>query len=313
MPPPISPPPTVAALLICFLRRVGGHVGNPRRLALGKEDVDHRRPLFVGYATHEVRPLGAYALVEVFDLDGPLDRVEGHLAVELAAHPPRQEGFCGLEYIGVGAVGVYLVALVADEGIRSALGDLCLGEGDGTGHQIAIDDRVDEAEFERLFSVEGIAGKDRLHGALRADQPGHALGAAAAGQQSDLDLGQADRRAGCRDPVMARQRNLEAAAEGGAVDGGDNGLFAFLDVCARLAFRLLVRVLGRAEIANVGAGNECAPLARDDDGLHGVVGERRLHVLRQIETYSGTQWIHRRVVDGEQRNAVAHFVVNCSE
>ena len=295
-----------------FLRRVGGHVRNPRRLALGEEDVDHRRPLLVGYAAQEVRPLGAYALVEVFDLDGPLDGVERHLAVELAAHPPRQVSFRGLEHIGVGAVGVDLVALVANEGIRSALGDRGLGKGDGPSHQIAVDNRVDEAEFERLFSVEGIAGKDRLQCPLDADQPWHALGAAAARQQSDLDLGQTDRRAGCRDPVMARQRDLEAAAEGGAVDGGDNGLFAFLDVCARLPFRLLVPIRC-AEFANVGAGNECAPLARDDDGFHGVVGERRLHVLRQIETYSGAQWIHRRVVDGEQRNAVAHFVVDCSE
>ena len=177
----------------------------------------------------------------------PLDRFESHLAVELAAHPPRQERFCGLEHVGVGAVGVDLVALVANEGIRSAFGNPCFRERDGAGHQIPVDDRVDEAEFERLFSVEGIAGEDRLHGPLYADQPRHALGAAAARQQSDLDLGQADRRAGCRDPVMARQRDLEAAAEGGTVDGGDNGFFALLDVCGRLAFRLLVRVLRRAE------------------------------------------------------------------
>ena len=296
----------------CLGRRVGGHVRNPRCLALGKEDVDHRRALRVGHATQEVRVFGAHGLVEVLDLDGPPDRVESHPAVELAAHPPRQVSFSGLEHIRVGAIGVDLVALVANEGIRASLGDPRFRERYSTSHQFALDDGVDEADFKCLFSIEGIAGKDRLRGALHADQPGHALGAAVAGQQSDLDLGQADRRAGCGDSVMAIQRHFEAAAEAGTVDGGDDGLFAFLDVLGRPPFGLLVRVLCRAEFADVGAGDECAPLAGDDDSFHGLVGERGLHVLRQVETYAGAQRVHWRVVYSENRNAVTHLVMDRS-
>ena len=61
---------------------------------------------------------------------------------------------------------------------------------------------------------------------LDAEHPHGAGDAAAAGQQAERDLGEADDgpwHVG-GDAVVARQRDLQAAAERGAVDGGDDRL-----------------------------------------------------------------------------------------
>jgi hypothetical protein len=52
---------------------------------------------------------------------------------------------------------------------------------------------------------------------------------AGAGQQAELDLGHAELRVGHRDPIMAAERDLEPAAERGAVDRRDHRLGAILD------------------------------------------------------------------------------------
>ena len=61
---------------------------------------------------------------------------------------------------------------------------------------------------------------------LDAEHPHGAGDAAAAGQQAQRDLGQADLAAldVGGDAVVAGQRDLQAAAERGAVDRGDDGL-----------------------------------------------------------------------------------------
>ena len=53
------------------------------------------------------------------------------------------------------------------------------------------------------------------------DDPGQALGAAGAGEQTELDLGDAEARALVDDAQVARERELEPAAERHAVDRGD--------------------------------------------------------------------------------------------
>ena len=58
-------------------------------------------------------------------------------------------------------------------------------------------------------------------GPTTARQP---LRAAAAGQAADADLGQGEARAGGGDPQVAGERELEPAAEGQAVDGGNHRL-----------------------------------------------------------------------------------------
>ena len=58
----------------------------------------------------------------------------------------------------------------------------------------------------------------------RPDQPGQPLGAAGAGDDAEQDLGLAELRVVGRDPDVGAQRELAAAAERVAGDGGDDGL-----------------------------------------------------------------------------------------
>ena len=97
---------------------------------------------------------------------------------------------------------------------RDDLVDQALGLGDGRLHARALDEDV----------------HDRV---LDAEHPDGAGDAATAGEQAEGDLGQADLVATVRrDAVVTRERDLEAAAECGAVDGRDDGLADASRACA---------------------------------------------------------------------------------
>ena len=66
------------------------------------------------------------------------------------------------------------------------------------------------------------AGEAQLLGPARADEPGQALRAAAAGDDAEQDLGLAEHGPRRGDAVVAGQRQLAAAAEGVAADRGDD-------------------------------------------------------------------------------------------
>ena len=73
----------------------------------------------------------------------------------------------------------------------------------------------------RASAASGVALEHELERGFRADQARQALRAAGAGQQAELDLGQAELRLWRRDAIVARQRELEAAAQRVAVDRRD--------------------------------------------------------------------------------------------
>ena len=114
----------------------------------------------------------------------------------------------------------------------------------------------------------------------------------APGQQAELDLGLAelDLRVVDDDPAVAGERDLQPAAERGAVDGGDDRLAERLQpaqqrlVLAHPAGELVGR-LGRdlLEVVEVAAGEERLLGARDDDA-----GDR---VLLGLEALDGL--LHR--------------------
>src|SRR4051812_30021068 len=56
------------------------------------------------------------------------------------------------------------------------------------------DDHLDEADLLRLGGGDHVAGEDQPHGVAGADQAGEALGAAAAGDQAEVDLRLAEAR-----------------------------------------------------------------------------------------------------------------------
>ena len=123
-------------------------------------------------------------------------------------------------------------------------------------------DVLDEAALERLVGVDHAAGQDQLLGVADVGRAGEPLGAAPAGDDPEVDLGLAEVGVLGREPDVAGQRHLAAAAERVAVDGGDRrlahrlehvgDLLAELGVGARLERRLAVHLL------DVGAGDERA-------------------------------------------------------
>ena len=86
---------------------------------------------------------------------------------------------------------------------------------------VVLDHAVDEPELERLLGDDRIADEVHLERLVRADQPRQPLRAAEAGDDPELDLRLAEQRRARRDAHVAGHRELAAAAEGEAVDGGD--------------------------------------------------------------------------------------------
>jgi hypothetical protein len=139
----------------------------------------------------------------------------------------------------------------------------------------AADEFVDQTGVLGLLRVEPSALAQHVdEGVLDPHHPHRAGDAAAAGQQAQADLGQADRAAldvGGDAPVT-RQCDLQAATKGSAVDGGDDrnaqGLqlaqvgLDFLDLGERLTGVLRGDLDDALEVA---AGEEGLLRARDDD------------------------------------------------
>ena len=131
----------------------------------------------------------------------------------------------------------------------------------------------------------GLLGADQLaghHELLRPPEPddlGQPRGAADVGDQPDPRLGHADDRVGGEHAEVARQRQLERAADAGAVDRADDRLGHLLREVPRVEAvaperaQPLRRAAQRAERPEVHPGREERPRAAYDDHAHrGVVG-----------------------------------------
>src|SRR5690606_14484699 len=83
------------------------------------------------------------------------------------------------------------------------------------------DAAVDQPEGVGLVDADLAAGVDEVGSRGGADPARQQLGAAAARDQADANLGQAEDGGLVGDDEVAGQRQLQPAAEGVAVDGGD--------------------------------------------------------------------------------------------
>ena len=93
----------------------------------------------------------------------------------------------------------------------------CSREGDGVGERIAARQITSTSPSSCAFSAPiGSPVTIMSQRLLRADHARQALGAAGAGQQADLHLGQAELRFRSGDAEMAAERQLQPAAEGRA-------------------------------------------------------------------------------------------------
>ena len=147
------------------------------------------------------------------------------------------------------------------------------------------------------------ATRDHLERHLRADEPRQALGPAAPRQDADQDLGQPDLGAGNGDPVVRGERQFEPAAQGIAVDRGDDRLLARVEDLVRPPSRHRRRPVG-AESADVGAGDKAAPGADQHHRPDQRVGVAALDILDDAFGHPGRQGVDRRVVDRDDADPV---------
>ena len=117
---------------------------------------------------------------------------------------------------------------VADPGQAAALGHGAERETERADSQArvyqAIDDAVDQAKVQRFGGGDVLTAGDHFKRSRYADQAGQALGAAAARQDAELDLGQAEPRFLVGDPEVAGHRHLQSAAQRGTVNRRDERL-----------------------------------------------------------------------------------------
>ena len=139
--------------------------------------------------------------------------------------------------------------------------------------RVAGDDLVGESDAQRLLGGHLPAGDAQLLGPARTDEAGEALRPAAARNDAEEDLRLAEHGALAGDPVVARERQLAAAAEGVAADGGDHEAVEGGDGVVRG-----VEPVGDGaglglptELGDVGTGGEDALASGDHHGA----GERR--------------------------------------
>ena len=296
-----------ADLLDLPQRGVARHVGHLGRLALGEEVVALGDRLLAGHQLPEQLALVVERLVERHVEPG-LDGADVRLRRLEAPRPPGDLAPEAVEdLLPVGARFVDLLLQVADLPERPVLGDQLLGEGDAALEHV-FDDLVDQAAFERFRGVDRVAHDAHLERLRIADEPGKPLRAARARQDPQLDLGLAETGRGDADPVVAGHRRLQAAAERGAVDCGDNRLRRVLHRLDRLVQAGFLHRL--AELGDVGAGDEGAALADQEHRGHLFIGFR----LRQSFDHAGpdavAERVDWRVVDHDQGDFAANFVVD---
>ncbi len=95
--------------------------------------------------------------------------------------------------------------------------------------QLALDEPVDNSELQRVVRFDGISVRTHLDGLGHARQPRQTLRAGRAGNNPELYFRLADLRAGNRHAIVSGHRQLQTAAERGAVNGHDHRLAAILD------------------------------------------------------------------------------------
>ena len=186
---------------------------------------------------------------------------------------------------------------------------------------------MDEAGVARRQRLHLLALEHHLQRVAGLHQARDALGAAGAGKQPDLDLGQADAGRGVvgDDAVLAGERELEGAAEADAVDRGGEGFPAGLELAVEqrelaalveegLHRDLLALLLGQADIevaqalehGQVGAAGKGLLAGGDDAALDGLGRGDRVDDLVELGHQLGRDDVHRAAghVPGRGRDAV---------
>ena len=190
--------------------------------------------------------------------------------------------------------------------------------------RVGGDDFVDEADAEGFGGVDHGAGEDHFERGAGADEAGQALGAAVAGDEAELDLGLAEAGGRGGEAQGAGHGEFAAAAEGEAVDAGDDGLAEGLDAAedavGAAGEEFAGGVVGFGEFADIGAGGEgFAASAAEQHHADGVVDGESGEEFVELAEHGGVEGVEDlgavegdggdAVVDGEQQCFVGHGVL----
>ncbi|KAG0776334.1 hypothetical protein G6F22_012643 [Rhizopus arrhizus] len=167
-----------------------------------------------------------------------------------------------------------------------------IGRADGRGLAF-LRDLVHQADALGFIGLHRPAGQDEFERAPFAHQPGQALRPAVAGNEAQLDLGQAHAGCGRGDAEGAGQRQLQAAAEGIAVDHGNRGDAQLADALehflAQAGAFMLVAQRASHQLRDVGPGAEGLGAGACDDqsarcrGRHAFDGQVQVPQLFEAE------------------------------
>ena len=296
MPPPIVPAPITPTDLIGTVGVLGRHVRDLRRLALGEEGVALRGGFGAGDQFAEQFGLARETGLEIGRIDRRLHGLDDVPRRLVAAEGAGIFRWKCLKQLRLAARLGELVVAVPHAPERPALGEDSAGECHGLVLQPALlDDRIDEAEVERLRGLHRLAARHDLQRAFDADDARQPLGAAGAGKQPQQHLRQADRGRGHRDAIVAGERGLEPAAERSAVDRRDDRLGARVEQVDHDRERRLLRRL--AELGDVGTGEERPAAAGQHDRLHRIVADERAQALDHGRADCPAERVHGRRVD----------------
>ena len=154
---------------------------------------------------------------------------------------------------------------------------------------------LDQTDLQSALSVDGVSGVDQLECSAGADDTGHTLGAAEAGDDAQANFGLAELCLLGSDADVSSQSQLAAAAQSEAVDSSDGGLGEQVNTHHQVVAQLgecqtLFHVHG-SHLSDVSASDEGTACAGDDDNIDLVVVLNNVQSLGQVCENSGAQCV----------------------
>ncbi|MCY1233872.1 hypothetical protein D9M72_464310 [compost metagenome] len=159
---------------------------------------------------------------------------------------------------------------------------------------------VGKAKRHSFCGLDGTPGSDEVDRRDDTDQTRQALRPARARDEAEFDFGEAERCLLAGDATMAGEREFAAAAERSAIHGGDDRLVERLDALDHVRKYRFDRRL--AELPDVGATDEGAAGARDDQAPNRGETGRMVERRHQAGANMRRERIDGRIVDGDDEN-----------
>ena len=267
---------------------------------LREEGMDHALTLIGAHQFHEEFALALHALVK------------GQLAAGLdAAHRDRrrQQAAALLQNRFVKRIEInrFRGRHFADGAAGRATVQKLLRVGQSDLARLALFDTVQNAEAQRFLGADLTARGDDVHRGVNPNQARQTLGATGARHHADQNFGQTHTGRGHRDAVMRSQRDLQTAAQRGAMQGRDNQKRRGFDSGADIGQERTLRRL--AEFADISACKIGAALSVNQHRL-GAFRLGALDAVHQPLAHIQAQRVHRRILRLEDRNIPDAFISN---